>query len=147
MNIEAKTKPQGVTAIAMIDAIGGALSAFLGFWMLTLTPQLVAQLQQDSDIAGAGAGVIASSVQLVASFFLVVGALGIVNAYGLWKAKNWAWWMAVIMALLGALSSALVLPMGIVSLAIELLIVYYLTRRHVRDYFRPVAETLPASTA
>jgi hypothetical protein len=142
-----KVRPLGVVALSFVDALGGALSIVLGLSFLLSSKDLVAIVQQDPSFANLGTDVLMSGIELLAGFFVVVGALAILNAYGLWKGKNWAWWMALMLALIGAFSSAFAFPLGIVSLAVELLIAYYLTRRTVRDYFRPVAETLPKSMA
>lgn len=101
----------------------------------------------DSSCASIGTDFLALAVQLFSAFFIVIGLLALLSAYGLWNGKSWASWMSIILSLLGALTSVFILPAGAVSLAIELLILYYLTRGQVRDYFKPVAESLPAVSA
>jgi len=147
LGIGGKVRPLGVVALTFIDALGGALSAVLGLSVLLSSKDYVAIVQQDPSFANLGTDVLMSGIELLAGFFIVAGAIALVNAYGLWKGKNWAWWLALMLALIGAFSSAFAFPLGLVSLAVEVLILYYLTRRPVRDYFRPVAEILPVSTA
>jgi uncharacterized membrane protein (DUF2068 family) len=143
-----KPRPLGITALAILDAVGAAVSVLLGFSLLSDMQAYIQMLINiDSSYASMGTDVLALAVQLVSAFFIVIGLLVLLNAYGLWKGKSWAWWMSLILSLLGALSSVFILPTGVVSLAIELLILYYLTRGQVRDYFRPVAESLPTASA
>jgi uncharacterized membrane protein (DUF2068 family) len=148
MVYESRPRPLGITALALVDAAGAAVSVLLGFSLLSDMQSYIQMLVGlDPTYASMGSDVLALAVQLVSAFFIVVGLLVLLNCYGLWKRKSWAWWMSLAFALLGALSSVFILPTGIVSLAIELLILYYLTRGQVRDYFRPVAESLPTAPA
>jgi uncharacterized membrane protein (DUF2068 family) len=144
LTYESKPRPIGITALAIVDSAGAAVSVLLGFSLLSdMQSYIQMLLSVDSTYASVGTDVLALAVQLVAAFFIVIGLLALLNAYGLWKGKSWAWWMSVALAILGVLSSVFILPAGAVSLAIELLVLYYMTRGQVRDYFRPVAESLP----
>jgi uncharacterized membrane protein (DUF2068 family) len=143
LSLEARVRPSGVVAIAMLDSIGGVLSIVLGLYFLSATSELVQVARQEPGFSSFGADALASAIDLVAASFSIVGLLVIVDAYGLLKGRRWAWWMALILALVGAISSLLGLPWGVVGLGVELLIVYYLTRRNARDYFRPISEAVP----
>jgi uncharacterized membrane protein (DUF2068 family) len=148
LNYERKARPLGVTALAILDSVGAAASVLLGFSLLSnMQSYIQLLLNVDSSYASMGTDVLALAVQLVAGFFIVIGLMVLLNAYGLWKGKSWAWWMSVALGILGAMSSVFLLPTGAISLAIELAILYYLTRGQIRDYFRPVAESLPTVSA
>ncbi|HMH09598.1 MAG TPA: hypothetical protein VK553_02735 [Candidatus Nitrosopolaris rasttigaisensis] len=104
--------------------------------------------------------------QILGIIFLVFGAillaLGVANlvmAYGLWKGKGWAWTISIIVLIIGiaidiisvSITSAGVfsntgsnllgnIVSGIVSIAINAVILYYLYRPHVKAYF---GKTIP----
>jgi len=67
--------------------------------------------------------------------FVVIGLINLVIAYGLWKGASWAWWIYLILLALGIVSSLLSLPQGIIGLIINGIIIYYITRPHVKEYF------------
>lgn len=46
-----------------------------------------------------------------------------------------AWWIYLILLALGIVSSLLALPEGIVGMIINGVIIYYITRSHVKEYF------------
>ncbi len=78
---------------------------------------------------------------VVVGIALVVFALiDFVLAYGLWNGKGWAWFAALVFALLGIVFSVFSLflrpGMGeLIWLIIDLLIVYYLMQPRVQAYF------------
>jgi uncharacterized membrane protein (DUF2068 family) len=143
-----KPRPLSITALAILDVVGAAVSVLLGFSLLSDMQAYIQMLINfDSSYASMGTDVLALAVQLVSAFVTVTGLLALLDAYGLCKGKSWAWWMSLLLSLMGALLSVFILPTGMVSLAIELLILYYLTRGQVRDYFKPVAESLTTASA
>ncbi|MGA1974640.1 MAG: hypothetical protein ABSG92_03305 [Conexivisphaerales archaeon] len=148
MTFAPKVRPLGITVLSILGAVGAVLSVLLGAALVISTPDLISMLiKLDPSYSTVGNDVLALSIQIVAAFFVVVGLVALLNGYGLWKGKAWAWWITVSLALLGAFSSIFILPMGAVSLGIELLIIYYMLRPSVRLYFRPQAETLPLTSA
>jgi uncharacterized membrane protein (DUF2068 family) len=143
-----KPRPLGVTALAVLTAVGGGASILLGASFLSAAADLIKMLiQYDPTYATTGADVLTLSIQILAGFFIVVGVVALLDSFGLWRGMGWAWWMSVILAALGILSSVLIVPIGLVSLAIELIILYYLMRPSVRNYFKAEAAELRMSTA
>ncbi len=84
-----------------------------------------------------------SLLMTVGSFvFVVIGLVNLVTAYGLWKGASWAWWIYLILLALGIVSSLFMLPQGgvgmtqgIIGIIINGIIIYYITRPHVKEYF------------
>ena len=81
-------------------------------------------------------GAVAGLMGLV---FVIFGIIAFVLAYGLFFGKGWAWFwslvfavICVILALFEIVSS---LGSGILPIIIYLLIIYYLTRHHVKVFF------------
>ena len=93
---------------------------------------------------------------LIAGYSLHRGILAFITAYGLWKGHSWAWWFAVILQSVEILTSILAMPfafaryliasslqqtiyMGspsaIGSIIISVVILLYMFRPHVKEYF------------
>ena len=77
-----------------------------------------------------------------------------VAAYGLFTGKSWAWLVAVALSTIGLVVNvlSLVIPnMGtitgaLVGIAINGIVLYYLSRRNVRQYFGKMATAKESST-
>jgi uncharacterized membrane protein (DUF2068 family) len=95
------------------------------------------------------------------SIFTVLGAVliplgvaSLVVAYGLFKAKSWAWSVAVVLSIIGIVVNVISLVtanMGaitgaLVGIAINAIVLYYLSRRNVRQYFGKVATAKESSS-
>jgi uncharacterized membrane protein (DUF2068 family) len=70
---------------------------------------------------------------------LILGVASLVVAYGLFKAKKWAWTTSVVLSIISIAMGIVSIVTGnigsIVSIAISGLILYYLYRPHVKAYF------------
>jgi uncharacterized membrane protein (DUF2068 family) len=81
----------------------------------------------------------------------------LVVAYGLFKAKRWAWFVAVVLSIIGLAVNVISLVtsnMGAIAgalvgiaVAINAMILYYISRRNVRQYFGKVAAAKDSSSA
>ena len=77
------------------------------------------------------------------AFGAVLVAIAIVSfvvAYGLLKGKGWAWTLAIILSIISIVWNAITLATaanfgGIISIIISGIILYYLFRPHVKEYF------------
>jgi uncharacterized membrane protein (DUF2068 family) len=84
--------------------------------------------------AGFG-GFLAVAGAIIGGILMVIGIANLVIAYGLFKGKNWAWMLCLIFTIISAVFGILAFPAGIVTLLFNALIIYYLTRRNVKQYF------------
>jgi len=134
-------RPLGVTILAILAAIEAlvlfglaALAGLILSWAGALMPGM---------LKGMMAG-IALAVSAVAVLF---GLIYLLLAWGLWSGKGWAWTITLVFTILSLIGSLItvVLRVGIVSLIINVLILYYLTRPHVKAFFGkgPPPETPP----
>lgn len=122
--MQVKTRPLGVTILAVLQALGAlsfiALGAGLAF-------------------VGAATGIFGALFAIVGFIVLLIGLVGLVVAWGLWSGKGWARFLAIILAVLGALSALFSIVggelTGLVSLAIQAIILYYLFQPRVKAYF------------
>ena len=83
-------RPGGVTAIAIVAAIAGAMDIIAGLGDIGVGGGILTDL---------GFGATLDSVMTVVGVFLVaVGALGLATGYGLWQLRDWGWQIARIWA-------------------------------------------------
>jgi uncharacterized membrane protein (DUF2068 family) len=72
---------------------------------------------------------------VIAVVAAVMGILALIDAYGLWIGAGWAWWLTIILSALGIIVGIVSLPGGIISIFIDVLIIYYFTRSYVKEFF------------
>jgi hypothetical protein len=99
-------RPAGVTILAVLAALGGLATLVFGL-IFTLF----------------GFGLV----------FVVIGLLEFGVAYGFWTGASWAWWLGMIVAVLNILS---IVTFDVIGLIVGLIILYYLTRPHVKVWFK-----------
>ena len=164
-----KSRPLGVTIIAILHIIGGVLMLIFGIglvFLATVLPTLPPSAFNQSQIQGnltfgqapipAGAppmGVQSLLGGLGIAFGAVLVALAIVSfvvAYGLLKGRGWAWTVTLILSIISIVWNAISIATGniggIISIIISAVIIYYLYRPHVKAYFgKGVSPSPPAA--
>jgi lysylphosphatidylglycerol synthetase-like protein (DUF2156 family) len=131
--MQTKSRPLGVTIIAILIVIAGILTLLVGIGSIAIGPLTALGL------VFVAAGVVS----------LVIGIAYLVMGYGLWKGKGWAWTISMIVLIIGIIIKLISLPRAvasgsnfsedIVSIAISAFILYYLYRPHVKAYFGKTA--------
>jgi hypothetical protein len=164
-----KSRPIGVTIIAILNIIGGALMLIFGIGLITLgavLPTLPPSAFNQSGLQGnltAGQAPIPAGPPPMALQFLLGGvgiafgavlvALAVVSfivAYGLLKGRRWAWTITIILSIISIVWNAITVATaanfgGIISIIISGIIIYYLYRPHVKAYFgKGVSPSPPA---
>jgi hypothetical protein len=138
-----KKRPTGVTVVAILEVLGGISGLAAGNIVMSIT----------ATMSGAGGGVtgrVASGFGILGGFFATVGGLiggvlylaGIADffiAYGLLKGNSWAWTLCLVFTIIGIALGITLLPIGIISIIADAVIVYYLTRPHVKQFFGKAA--------
>ncbi len=126
-------RPVGVTIPAILQTLlgiltllGGIAIASVGFVLPEIIPH-VRWFAFRSFIFGLG--------------LLVFALVDFILAYGLWKGKGWAWVGSLLFVLIGIVFSVFSLFVNprigeLLSLIIDLVIVYYLMQPRVHAYFR-----------
>jgi len=74
-------------------------------------------------------------VGIVGGIMLIIGIASFAVAYGYMNGRGWAWTVGLVLAAIGLLMGLLSLPQGVVGLLTDILIIYYLTRPHVKRFF------------
>jgi hypothetical protein len=103
--------------------IVGALDAL---WWL-------AAILNDEIVTVGGEGVIMWDISAWGRFHLVLGAIVLVTAWGLWAMQSWARWTAVVFASLSAILQVGVLPAfpvwALILIGLDVIVIYGLTAR------------------
>jgi uncharacterized membrane protein (DUF2068 family) len=156
-----RRRPTGVTILGVLFVIAGAFTLLGGITTLVAIP-FVANVNPNvigNELQFNGQQPLTPSdqtalVQAGGSILTVLGAvlipLGIASlvvAYGLFKAKSWAWFVAVVLSTIGVVVNVISLVTAntgaitgaLVGIAINAIVLYYLSRRNVRQYFGKVA--------
>ena len=141
-------RPTGVAVLAILAAIGGIL-ALIGAAALGILAGAMEEFME-SIMLEYGAAVIPGMGEFIEALVLAIaavaaifGILYLIAAYGLWTGKGWAWWLTIILSILGIIGGILSLPGGIITILIEILIIYYFTRPHVKEFFGMAAPSPP----
>jgi hypothetical protein len=125
--MQEKTRPVGVTIIAILIVISGVLILLVGLGLVAIGP------------------IIGLVFVVFGSISLAVGIAYLVMAYGLLKGRGWAWTLSTIVLIIGIILEVISIPRtialgsslsgNIISIAISAFILYYLYRPHVKSYF------------
>jgi hypothetical protein len=123
-----KSRPIGVTIIAILNIIGGIIM-LLGGITLVAAGTILPSLQPS-----AGGTAIA-----IGGVIIAIGIVSFIVAYGLLKGMRWAWTLTVVLSIISIVLNAISIATGniggIISIIISGIILYYLYRPHVKAYF------------
>lgn len=67
--------------------------------------------------------------------FIVLGLLTLLVVFLLWSGSSIGWYLAVVYLVINAIFGILSLPVGILSLLITILLIWYFFRPNVKDFF------------
>ena len=150
-------RPTGVTILGVLFVIAGAFSLLGGIATLIGIPfvanvnpnvindelqlngqQPLTPSEQTAFAQGSG-----SILTVLGALLIPLGIASLVVAYGLFKGKRWAWFVAVVLSIIGLVVNIISLVtsnMGaiagaLIGIAIDAIVLYYLSRRNVRQYF------------
>jgi hypothetical protein len=130
-------RPTGLTVLAILFIIAGSLTLLGGITTLeTAIGQASGPILTDLEVLFIPLGI---EILCIASF---------VVALGLFTGRSWwVWLVAVVLSIIGlvvnviSLVTASMLPMAaaVVGIAINAIVLYYLSKRNVRQYFGKMA--------
>lgn len=147
-------RPLGVTILAVLDFLGGALCILLGLGFMLgmgIVGTMVGRSGQEG--AGGAMAMLAGLGVVAGVIFLISAAIAIAIGWGLWKLKNWARIITIVFSALGLLFGLLGLlggllaiahePMsGIIAFGFQLIfvifyawVIWYMLRPHVKQAF------------
>lgn len=144
-------RPTGITILAILGFIGGILAILGGALFIAVASSGV--------LSTYGMSMFSGFVSLFGGVILIVGLFAIFVSWGMWSGKGWAWYLAVILYAIGVVFGLLLIIAGgltgIVSVLIDLLLLWYMLRPHVKAYFgigggmmqqSPMMQTPPQTT-
>lgn len=161
-NDQIRHRPTGVTILGILFVIAGAFTLLAGIATLVAIPfvanvnpsiignnelqfsgQQPLTLGEQTTLAQ-GSGSILTALGAV---LIPLGIASLVIAYGLFKGKRWSWTAAVVLSAMGVVINVISLVtanMGAITgalfgIAINAIVLYYLSRGNVRQYFGKVA--------
>jgi hypothetical protein len=136
-------RPVGVTILAILDFIGAAFAVIFAI-LCFAGGGILASVMSQSQAQGGGAGLAAlfgAGAAIFGIVCLVFAALYALIGWGMWGLKNWARIVTLVLVGLGALNGLYGLVthfnvFGIVVLAIQALIIWYLLKPDVAGAFK-----------
>ncbi len=144
-------RPTGVTIIAVLMAIAGAVMIIAGTSALAFAPFIPVAVQNQNLPAGMSMTMLGGIAVGAGSFMIALGIASLVISYGLFKGKGWAWTAAVVLSIIGIAMSVVAIVTGnfgsVISLIIDGVILYYLYRPHVKAYFGKAVSAPASDTA
>lgn len=125
-------RPLGVSILAVLHVLQ-ALVLFVGglaLFAVGLMPRILLRMPH----------LLTGRLSVLGGVLFVIALLELLLAYGLWIGKGWAWTFSFILAILGILFSVVFLILrggvgSVVTLILDLVIVYYLMQRNVKAFF------------
>ena len=146
-----RPRPTGVTIIGVLDIISGVIMLLFGLGLIAVgilvLPYIhipgIHRLQGlDSTnlaISNFPPRIFGSLAISIGSVIAAIGVASFVVAYGIFRGKGWAWTVTVIISIISIIGNAISIAAGnvggIVNVAINGIILYYLYRPHVKAYF------------
>ncbi|MCW4041427.1 MAG: DUF2127 domain-containing protein [Candidatus Bathyarchaeota archaeon] len=148
-----KSRPSVVSVISVLEGVvsffllfGGfaflAVSSFLtaGGWTQIPEEDLLSALEQmpwAASFIGLPVFAITSALLLVIGItFIVLAGLGFIMTWGLWNGKNWARVITIILSGISVVFSLFSLPGSLLSIIINLTILYYLMQPYIKEYYK-----------
>ena len=136
-------RPTGVTILAVLYFIGAAILAICGL-LFIVGGSMLSGLAQSG---GPGSALFAAGGAVVGAFFLVLALLELAIGIGFIKLQNWARVVAIVFTGIAVLFGALgmfsmlahvmvfALTIRLITLAIQIWILVYLFKPHVKQAF------------
>lgn len=128
------SRPTGIVILAILQVLAGVIYLIVGA-IVALVGGILGGFY--GDLGG-----------LIGVIVLVLGVVEFIVAWGYLTRKGWARMAGLVLAGIGVLEGLTTLPTGIISIALDAAIIYYLTRPNIVDWFAgkraETAQTPPA---
>ena len=119
-SINQQSRPLGVSIIAALQILGGIIYIAAAFLFGSI------------GLMGGG-GMDAMGGSFVTAIFVGIAIPCFIMSWGLLKGKSWAWTITLILTIIGLVMS--IISLNIIGVIIDVIILYYLFRPHVKAYF------------
>jgi hypothetical protein len=122
-------RPTGVTILAILEAIAGIYYLVTG-----VGDFLAAAIIRSLVSPGIPYNIMPMIPRVLGVGLSIIGLVSIVLAWGLWTGKGWARMVALVFAIIAIILS--LISFHIIGLVISAIIVYYLTRPNIKEFFK-----------
>ena len=129
------TRPTGITILSILNIIGGILLIVVGVYILMLGPFIILKMVSKEEIPALLSLWALKILNILAIGFVIFGIIALVVSYGLLKGYSWAWWFEIILCAIGIVYGIFILPKSLIGIIVNGIIILYLTRPHVREFF------------
>ncbi len=127
-------RPTGVTILAALQVLAGLVFVVFGAIVLIVAGLLrIWGVRPQAPMLPLFLGGLIIAV--VGGIMVIIGIVSFAVAYGYMNGRGWAWTLGLVIAVLGLIMGILSLPNGVIGILIDALIIYYLTRPHVKRFF------------
>jgi hypothetical protein len=122
VELSEKKRPTAMKILVLIVVIGSVIPILAGVMMLTGGAAYEGYFMQKL------------LSQILPTFYLSAGVIGLLVAWGLWIGNGWAWIIGIILHVIGIIMDLVSLPTGIVGVVIDGIVVYLLLRPDTRRF-------------
>ncbi len=147
-------RPTGVTVLAVLSLLGGLGSLAIGGLLLAAaaivnTLNLTTSYPQLATY-NLTTGTVAAILGVFGAVLLILGILYLVLGIGFLGGKGWAWGLGIALAVISIvfdISSVFLLNStgNVFGIIVSIIIIYYLTRTHVKVFFGKASGTVPST--
>ncbi|MGA2785817.1 MAG: hypothetical protein ABSF09_14090 [Candidatus Bathyarchaeia archaeon] len=123
-----KSRPMGIVILAILEALVGIYHLATGFGDL-----FVAATIRSFSYFGIPSSSMAMIPRVLGTVLIIIGLASLLIAWGLWTGKPWARLVALVFVILSIIAS--VVAYHLVGIVIDAIIIYYLTRPDVKQFF------------
>ena len=117
-----RSRPKYVTLLIAIVTIGSVIPIVAG--LMLVNKIFVVEFY-----------FVSVSFRVVGATYVMLGLIGLMLAYGLWKSLRGIWTVTLAVCVVALLFSFVLLPLGFGGLFIKLTEIYLLTRTSVKEFF------------
>lgn len=124
-------RPLGITIISIYNIIGGIAGLIVVGLLFTYT-SFPSEIKYLLSLADESLTALVGIALVLLTIGIIFTVAQLVVAYGLLKGFSWAWWLQFIITIFMGVSGLLG---SFIQFIIAIVILYYITRPHVKAYF------------
>ena len=128
-SVSINTRPTGITILAILQIISGIIAIAFGAVFGALLGGLEMDVGTDMMMLG---NEFAGLFGIMGGVMIALGLISFLIAWGLLKGKSWAWTITLILTIISLVID--ISSFNIIGMIIEIMILYYLFRPHVKAY-------------
>lgn len=135
-------RPTGVTVLAVLEILGGIAGLAAGALILVAAAVIGSSTFQSQypGLASYATGTLTTLFYAIGGLVVILSILALAVGAGFLGGKGWAWTLAIIAGVINIVTTIAQIAIGfgysgILGLIIPIIVIYYLTRPHVKAFF------------